>query len=63
VQASTVLAAMGVEPELARGALRVSLGWATTDRDVENLLDALIKVSSSLLKRHDNSRLSSGLAA
>ena len=63
VQSSHVLAAMGVEPELARGALRVSLGWSTTDAEVENLLSALIKVSSSLLKKHENSRLSPGLAA
>ena len=63
VQASHVLAAMGVEPELARSALRVSLGWSTSDSDVENLLTALTKVSSSLLKRHENSRLDSGLAA
>ena len=63
VQASHVLAAMGVEPELARGALRVSLGWSTTDAEVENLLSALIKVSSSLLKKHENSRLNPGLAA
>jgi cysteine desulfurase len=63
VQASHVLAAMGVEPALAQGALRISLGWATTERDIEKLLDALTKVSSSLLKRHQNSRLNSGLAA
>ncbi len=59
VQASHVLAAMGVEPSLAQGAVRVSLGWATTDRDIENLLGALTKVVSSLRKRHMNS----GLAA
>jgi len=59
VQASHVLAAMGVEPSLAQGAMRVSLGWATTDRDIENLLGALTKVVSSLRKRHMNS----GLAA
>ena len=63
VQASAVLAAMGVEPELARGALRVSLGWNTSDADVENLLNALTKVSSSLLKGHENSGLNAGLAA
>ena len=63
VQASHVLAAMGVEPALAQSALRVSLGWSTTDLDVENLLNALTKVSSSLLKKHENSRLNSGLAA
>lgn len=59
VQASHVLAAMGVEPSLAQGAVRVSLGWTTTDRDIENLLAALTKVVSSLRKRHMNS----GLAA
>ena len=63
VQASHVLAAMGVEPALAQGALRISLGWATSERDIEKLLDALTKVSSSLLKQHQNSRLNPGLAA
>jgi cysteine desulfurase len=58
-QPSQVLAAMGVEPSLAQGTIRVSLGWSTSDRDVENLLDALTKVVSSLRKRHINS----GLAA
>lgn len=59
VQPSHVLAAMGVEPLLAQGAVRISLGWATTERDIENLLDALTKVVSSLRKGHMNS----GLAA
>jgi cysteine desulfurase len=59
VQASHVLAAMGVEPALAQGAVRVSLGSTTTDREIENLLNALTKVVSSLLKRHMNA----GLAA
>ncbi|MGH6725312.1 MAG: aminotransferase class V-fold PLP-dependent enzyme, partial [Pseudolabrys sp.] len=59
VQASHVLVAMGVEPALARGALRVSMGSSTTERDIENLLAALTKVLSSLLKRHVNA----GLAA
>jgi len=63
VQASHVLAAMGVEPSLAQGAVRVSLGWSTSERDVENLLNALTKVSSFLLKNHENSRSDSGLAA
>ncbi len=63
VQASHVLAAMGMEPSLAQGAVRVSLGWSTSDRDVENLLNALTKVSSFLLKNHENSRSDSGLAA
>ena len=63
VQPSHVLAAMGVESALAQGAVRVSLGWSTSEGDVEKLLDALTKVSSFLLKKHENSRLNSGLAA
>jgi cysteine desulfurase len=63
VQASHVLAGMGVEPALAQGALRVSLGASTCERDIENLLGALTKASSSLLNKHENSRLNSGLAA
>jgi cysteine desulfurase len=50
VQMSTVLMAMGVEPDLARGAVRVSLGWTTTEHDLELLLNAWKQVASSLLK-------------
>jgi cysteine desulfurase len=35
IEPSTVLTAMGVEPELARAAIRVSLGWNSTERDAE----------------------------
>ncbi len=38
---SHVLAAMGVPRELARGAIRLSLGWASTDADVERFAEAL----------------------
>jgi cysteine desulfurase len=58
VQASHVLAAMGVEPALAGGAIRVSLGWTTTDADIEKLLNAWNEVVSSLLKKRKQ-----GLAA
>jgi cysteine desulfurase len=37
-QASHVLAAMGVPAERARGALRLSLGWTSTDDDVDRAL-------------------------
>lgn len=37
-QASHVLAAMGVPAGLARGALRLTLGWTTTEADVERAL-------------------------
>jgi len=52
VQASYVLAAMGVEPALARGAVRVSLGWSTTETEIDALLTAWNKVVSSLLNKH-----------
>ena len=54
VQASHVLAAMGVDPSLSRGAVRVSLGWTTTEADLEALLTAWNKVVSSLLNKHAN---------
>ena len=41
VQASHVLAAMGVEPALARGAVRVSLGWTTTEAEIDALANCL----------------------
>jgi cysteine desulfurase len=51
VTPSHVLAAMGVEPELARGAIRVSLGFATTEEEIERLLSAWEKLAQSLSKR------------
>ena len=50
VQPSQVLAAMGVEPALARGAIRVSTGPTTNDADIERFLSAWIKLAESLLK-------------
>jgi cysteine desulfurase len=38
---SHVLAAMGVSRELAQGSLRLSLGWPSTDADVDLALDAV----------------------
>jgi cysteine desulfurase len=50
VQPSHVLAAMGVEPVLARGGVRVSLGPTTTESEIERFLDAWIKVAAALPK-------------
>ena len=47
---SHVLAAMGVDSALGRGAIRVSLGYATSDRDVATILKAWEKLSESLYK-------------
>ena len=40
VRRSHVLSAMGATPEEAESAIRVSLGWSTTEADVERLVDA-----------------------
>ena len=44
VAPSHVLAAMGVSAELARGAIRLSLGWASTDADVDRFAQAFASV-------------------
>jgi cysteine desulfurase len=50
VQPSHVLAAMGVAPDLARGAIRVSLGWESRESDLERFLNAWRKLAGTLLK-------------
>ncbi|MBN2624254.1 MAG: cysteine desulfurase [Acidimicrobiales bacterium] len=40
-QASHVLAAMGVPADRARGALRLTVGWSTTDAEVDHALAAV----------------------
>jgi cysteine desulfurase len=50
VSPSHVLAAMGVAPALAQGAIRVSLGYATTQAEIEVFLRAWEKLSESLYK-------------
>jgi cysteine desulfurase len=47
-QASHVLAAMGVDPELARGALRLSLGWSTTTDEIDEAVEAVATVVERL---------------
>jgi cysteine desulfurase len=50
VQASSVLAAMGVDPALARGAVRVSLGWSTSEAEIDQFLKTWKTLAGSLLK-------------
>jgi cysteine desulfurase len=50
VAPSHVLAAMGVPPELARGAIRVSLGYSTSDGEVGTILKAWEKLAEGLYK-------------
>jgi cysteine desulfurase len=50
VQPSHVLDAMGFGPELAQGAVRLSLGWSTSEADVDRCLEAWRKLEGTLLK-------------
>jgi cysteine desulfurase len=51
VRRSHVLDAMGVEPALAEGAMRLSLGWMTTKEDVIRFAEACERVIDTLYKR------------
>ncbi len=51
VERSHVLSAMAVERDLADGALRLSLGWASVDEDVTNCLQALADVTEAAGRR------------
>jgi cysteine desulfurase len=42
---------MGVEPALAEGAIRVSFGWDSTQRDVDRLIGACEKLVAALYER------------
>jgi len=57
VQPSHVLQAMGVGPELAQGAVRLSLGWSTTEADIEFCLKAWRKLATTLIKDSDETLL------
>jgi cysteine desulfurase len=46
VRSSRVLAAMGVAPDLAKGALRVSFGHESKESDVDEALNALATISA-----------------
>ncbi|WP_426433984.1 cysteine desulfurase family protein [Bradyrhizobium genosp. P] len=50
VQPSHVLAAMGYHSDVAQGAVRLSLGWSTTDTDVDLALKAWRKLADTLVK-------------
>src|SRR5215204_4050435 len=50
VQPSHVLEAMGFGPDLAQGAVRLSLGWSTSETDIDSALEAWRKLADSLLK-------------
>jgi cysteine desulfurase len=50
VQPSHVLAAMGFGKELAQGAVRLSLGWSTSETDIDLTLEAWRKLADALLR-------------
>jgi len=54
VQPSHVVEAMGYGGELAQGAVRLSLGWSTTEADIESALQAWRKLADSLLRGRRN---------
>jgi cysteine desulfurase len=56
VQPSHVLEAMGFGPKLAQGAVRLSLGWSTSETDIDYCLKAWRKLANTLL-RGDETRL------
>src|SRR6478752_2790438 len=57
VQPSHVLEAMGFGPNLAQGAVRLSLGWSTTEADIESCLKAWRKLAGTLIKGSDETQL------
>jgi cysteine desulfurase len=55
VKRSHVLSAMGVEPELAMGAIRVSLGWNSRREDCVSFVQALERTVKTIRARRDRS--------
>ncbi|MBR0983081.1 cysteine desulfurase family protein [Bradyrhizobium liaoningense] len=50
VQPSHVLSAMGYDPAVAQGAVRLSLGWSTEPDDINRALEAWRKLGNTLLR-------------
>lgn len=50
VQPSHVLSAMGFDPAVAQGAVRLSLGWTTDPEDINRALEAWRKLGNHLLR-------------
>jgi cysteine desulfurase len=53
VQPSHVVEAMGFGPEIAQGAVRLSLGWSTSNADIDRCLEAWHRLKGTLLKGSD----------
>jgi cysteine desulfurase len=63
VQPSHVLQAMGADPELINGAIRLSLGWDSTEADVDRCLEAWRKLAGVLRKGQQSGLNGSNLHA
>jgi cysteine desulfurase len=50
---SETLGAMQVAPEIAKGAIRASLGWSTTENDIARFLEAWKRVYLNLGQRRE----------
>ena len=50
VQPSHVLSAMGLDPAVAQGAVRLSLGWSSQPGDINRCLEAWRKLGNTLLR-------------
>ena len=57
VQPSHVLQAMGFIHQSARGAVRLSLGWSTSEAEIDSCVKAWRKLASTLLKGCDETLL------
>ena len=57
VQPSHVLEALGYPRDVAQGAVRLSLGWSTTEADIDSCLKAWRKLANTLLKGSDETLL------
>jgi cysteine desulfurase len=56
VQPSHVLDAMGFPKDLAQGAVRLSLGWSTSEADIDLTLEAWRKLADGLLRGQRRNR-------
>jgi cysteine desulfurase len=54
VQPSHVLEAMGFGAKLAQGAVRLSLGWSTSEEEIDCCLEAWRKLANTLLREARN---------
>jgi cysteine desulfurase len=57
VQPSHVLEAMGFPRDLTQGAVRLSLGWSTSEADIDCCLKAWRKLANTLLRGDEETRL------